>query len=174
MSAWISSACGLSPGPGGFFAKSSRSFPAVNESPAPCKSTTLMRSSLPASLRRSAKPVYMFAVIAFFLAGRLNSIRSMLPDLSVTISLIFWLQLGVRDAGQVSLGHQQRLLVRSVEIRAIKGTREIRYEHPSTFQVQCQADSFHQVGKDDLGLRAPPRRCIHGRTVHGVAAGRIA
>src|ERR1700730_18443499 len=31
--------CGLSPGPGGFLIKSSRSLPAQNESPAPCQST---------------------------------------------------------------------------------------------------------------------------------------
>src|SRR5882724_7041783 len=46
--------------------KSSRSFPAVNESPAPCNNTTFMLSSWSASLSRSASPAYMDAVIAFF------------------------------------------------------------------------------------------------------------
>ena len=36
----VNRAWGLSPGPGGFLMKSSRSLPALNESPAPCQSTT--------------------------------------------------------------------------------------------------------------------------------------
>src|SRR4029077_12026529 len=89
ISAVTNRSCTLSPGFGGFRRKSSRSLPAVNESPAPCKSTTLIPASCPAALIRSATVEYMFAVSAFFLAGRLNWMRRRLPDCSVTISLVF-------------------------------------------------------------------------------------
>src|ERR1700760_1894066 len=88
ISAFIRRACGLSPCPGGFFRKSSTSLPAVNESPAPSQITTRIRSSFTASLKRSARESYMAEVIAFFLAGRFNVTRKMLPESSVKISLI--------------------------------------------------------------------------------------
>src|SRR5882672_6121512 len=77
---------GLSPGLGGFFRKSPRSLPAVNESPVPCTSTTRMPSSVSASLSTSAKAAYMLIVIAFFFAGRLNATPRMRPERSVMIS----------------------------------------------------------------------------------------
>src|SRR5712671_4980100 len=85
----IKVACGLSPGPGGFFRKSSMSLPAQKESPAPCQRTTRMPSSCKALFSRSANVRYMLDVIAFFLAGRFNMTRKMLPDRSVTMSLIY-------------------------------------------------------------------------------------
>src|SRR6267154_3439861 len=88
ISAFIRRACGDSPGPGGFFRKSPTSFPAQNESPAPCQSTTRIPLSLAASLKRSARVAYMLDVIAFFFAGRFNSTRRMLPERSVTMSFI--------------------------------------------------------------------------------------
>ncbi len=80
--------CGLSPGPGGFLAKSSRSLPAVNESPAPWRSRTRVPSSFAAVSRTSARATYMAEVIAFFFAGRLNCTLTTLPDRSVMISFI--------------------------------------------------------------------------------------
>src|SRR5579859_4984757 len=88
INADINVACGLCPGPGGFFRKSSISFPAQNESPAPCQSTTRMLSSCKALFSRSANVRYMLEVIAFFFAGRLNMTRKMLPERSVMISFI--------------------------------------------------------------------------------------
>src|SRR5271169_4388165 len=87
-SAFINRACGESPGPGGFFRKSSISLPAQNESPAPCQSTTRVCSSLAASVKISARVTYMLEVIAFFFAGRFNRTRSTLAERSVIISSI--------------------------------------------------------------------------------------
>jgi hypothetical protein len=87
-SAAISLACGDSPGPGGFFRKSSISLPAQNESPAPCQSTTRVFWSFAASLKMPARARYMADVIAFRFVGRLNWTRKMLPACSVTISFI--------------------------------------------------------------------------------------
>src|SRR5450631_482166 len=87
-SAAISSACGDSPGPGGFFRKSSISLPAQNESPAPCQSTTRVLSSFAASLKMPARATYMADVIAFRFVGRLNWTRKTPPACSVTISFI--------------------------------------------------------------------------------------
>src|SRR5258705_750758 len=87
-SASISRACGKFPGPGGFFRKSSRSLPALNESPAPCQRTTRVFSLFAASLKMPARATYMADVIAFRLVGRFNCTRRMLPACSVTISSI--------------------------------------------------------------------------------------
>src|SRR6202030_4027383 len=57
-------------------------------SPAPCQSTTRMRSSFTASLKIPARVTYMLDVIAFFFVGRFNSMRRTLPDRSVMISSI--------------------------------------------------------------------------------------
>src|SRR3954454_18399974 len=88
ISAFISRACGESPGPGGFFRKSSTSFPAEKDSPAPCQSTTRVRSSLAAALKMSARASYMREVIAFLLVGRFSSTRRTFPHRSVMISSI--------------------------------------------------------------------------------------
>src|SRR6266850_1553314 len=85
-SASFKRACGLPPGPGGFFMKSSRSLPAVNASPAPCQSTTRVRSSFAAPSSKSAMVPYMLEVSAFFFAGRFSWIRRMLPERSATMS----------------------------------------------------------------------------------------
>src|SRR5712671_6710855 len=87
-SASISRACGKFPGPGGFFRKSSRSLPALNESPAPCQRTTRVFSLFAASLKMPARARYMADVIAFRLVGRFSWTRRMLPACSVTISSI--------------------------------------------------------------------------------------
>src|SRR5258705_4323456 len=87
-SASISRACGDSPGPGGFFRKSSISLPAQKESPAPCQRTTRVFSSFAASLKMLARATYRADVIAFRLVGRFNCTRRMLPACSVTISSI--------------------------------------------------------------------------------------
>src|SRR5205823_14942831 len=89
ISASITRACGLSPEPGGFFRKSCMSLPALNESPAPCQSTTRTSSSFAALFNRSANMMYMADVIAFFLSGRFNWIRKMFPERSVMMSLIY-------------------------------------------------------------------------------------
>ena len=68
------------------------------------------------------------------------------------------------------MSNEQRLLVRSIEVRAVNGTAEIGYEHTPTFQVQRQTNSFHQMGKDNLWLFASPRCNIHGRSVHSVTS----
>src|SRR6266568_3679314 len=87
-SASISLACGDSPGPGGFFRKSSISLPAQNESPAPCQSTTRVFASFAALSKMPARATYMADVIAFRFVGRLNWTRKMLPTCSVTISFM--------------------------------------------------------------------------------------
>src|ERR1700722_3733211 len=86
--AFISRACGDSLAAGGFFKKSWMSLPAQKASPAPCQSTTRVRSSLAASLKTSASSMYMADVIAFFFAGRLSLTRRMPPARSVKISSI--------------------------------------------------------------------------------------
>src|SRR5262245_66585847 len=88
MNASIRLACGLSPGPGGFFRKSSTSLPAENASPAAYQSTTRTPLSAAASLKMPASVVYMAAVRAFFLAGRFNSTDKMQAERTVWISLI--------------------------------------------------------------------------------------
>src|SRR5262249_47649012 len=72
----------------GFLRKSTTSLPAQNALPAPCQSTTRTASSLSASLRMSARSVYMPDVIAFFWAGRLSWTRRNAPVRSVIISLM--------------------------------------------------------------------------------------
>src|SRR5712671_4285670 len=94
-SASISRACGDSPGPGGFFRKSSISLPAQNESPAPCQRTTLVFWSFAASLKMLASDRYMADVIAFRFVGRFNWIRRTLPARSVTISSIVEFLIGL-------------------------------------------------------------------------------
>src|SRR5882757_1676641 len=74
--------------------KSSRSFPALNESPAPCSSTTLISSSVAAASTSSATVAYMAEVSAFFLAGRLNCTCRMLSERSVMISVVIRFALG--------------------------------------------------------------------------------
>src|SRR4029077_12642680 len=86
--AFIRRDCGDSPGPGGFFRKSSISLPAQNESPAPCQMTTRVFSSFAASLKMSASATYIADVIAFRFAGRFNWTRSILPVRSVTMSSV--------------------------------------------------------------------------------------
>src|SRR5437870_2946547 len=83
ISASFKRACGLPPGPGGFFMKSSRSLP---ESPAPCQRTTRVRSSFAAPSSKSAMVPYIVEVSAFFFAGRFSWIRRMLPDRSARMS----------------------------------------------------------------------------------------
>src|SRR5215813_4175878 len=65
------------------------SLPAQNASPAPCQSTTRIASSLSASLRMSARLVYMLDVIAFFWAGRLSWTRRIAPEGSVVMEDLF-------------------------------------------------------------------------------------
>src|ERR1700722_8845532 len=88
ISASISRDCGDSPGPGGFFRKSSISLPAQNESPAPCQRTTRVFSSFAASLKMPARATYIADVIALRFAGRFSWTRRMLPECSVTMSSI--------------------------------------------------------------------------------------
>src|SRR5258707_6816254 len=92
ISALIKRACGLSPGPGGFFKKSPTSLPAQNESPAPCQSTTRISSSFAALSNKSARVMYMADVIAFFDAGRFSWTRNTLSERSVTMSVILHLR----------------------------------------------------------------------------------
>src|SRR5713101_1585937 len=92
INAWINCACGLSPGAGGFFIKSSISLPALNEFPAACQSTTRIWSSFAAPLNNSAMVMYMLEVIAFFFVGRFSWMLRMFPERSATMSLIFGLQ----------------------------------------------------------------------------------
>jgi hypothetical protein len=51
-----------------------------------------MSSSFAAALSKSAMVSYIAEVMAFFFAGRLSWIRKMLPERSVTMSLIFHLR----------------------------------------------------------------------------------
>jgi hypothetical protein len=51
------------------------------------------------------------------------------------LSLLIRRKFGIRDAREVPFGEKQRLLVRSVEVRTVNGTAEIRYEHTPTVQI---------------------------------------
>src|SRR5215470_10501388 len=97
--------CGNAPGLGGFLRKSTTSLPALNTFPVLCQSTTRIASSLSASLRMSARFVYMADVIAFFWAGRLSWTRRMPSVRSVIMSLMVCsFSLSVRPALGVFLG----------------------------------------------------------------------
>src|SRR5258708_16386936 len=100
ISALIKRDWGLSLGPMGFLRKSSRSLPAQKESPAPCQSTTRTLSSLAVVLNRSAMGLYIAKVMAFFLAGRLNWTRRILPERSATMSVLGGLRPSVLSAGR--------------------------------------------------------------------------
>src|SRR5262245_42790578 len=135
MKASINRRCGLSPGPGGLFRKSATSLPALNESPAPCHSTTRMLSSRAAPSRRSAIASYMLDVMEFFLAGRFNWMLKTAPDRSVRMSVAAAVSLdtdgvvigpsarlhafGVRDACEIAHADRQHALVGSVQPRRV-------------------------------------------------------
>src|SRR5260370_42105418 len=72
MKALIKRDCGLSSGPGGFFRKSSRSFPAEKGAPAPCQGTPRTLSSFAPEARRAALAMDMSEVIASDLDGEWN------------------------------------------------------------------------------------------------------
>src|ERR1700722_8069542 len=95
--------------------------------------------------------------------------------LVVMVSLLWirWSDFGVGDAGEVALGEEQGLLVGAVEIGAVDRAGEIGEEHPAPFQIQGQADAFHQIGEQNLGVFAGAGRWIHGRAVDGIAARRV-
>src|SRR6516164_4099119 len=99
----IRSPCGKAPGLGGFLRKSTTSLPAQNTFPVLCQSTTLIESSLSASLRTSARLVYMLDVIAFFWAGRLSWTRRMPSVRSVIMSLMVFSFLSIRPVSGVFL-----------------------------------------------------------------------
>jgi hypothetical protein len=42
----------------------------------------------------------------------------------------------------------------TTEIGAVDRAAEVSNEHSTAFQVQSQADTFHQMGEDDLRLLA--------------------
>src|SRR5271170_2882857 len=79
-------------------------------------------------------------------------------------------KLRIRDAGEVSFARKQRLLVRSIEARAVNGAGKIGYEHTAALDIQRQTNPFHQAGEDNLWILAFPRLRIQGRAVHSVAA----
>src|SRR3954466_16015249 len=158
ISAFISRACGESPGPGGLFRKSCTSLPAQKESPAPCQSTTRMRSSLAASLKMPARASYMREVIAFLLVGRFSSTRRMFPDRSVMISSIVQLLLRPDESElRLDAAHSPGEIGRSViacSVVAPKAQgvthfflfgpqirRRVRIRHSFTAQLDDQLDS---------------------------------
>src|SRR6202044_20100 len=90
-------------------------------------------------------------------------------------SVLLWMRrsdFGVGDAGEVALGEEQGLLVGAVEIGAVDRAGEVGDEHAPAFQVQGQADAFHQMGEENLWVFAVARRWIHRRAVYGIAARR--
>ena len=96
--------CGGCPGPGGFFNKSSTSFPEQKQSPGPCQSTTRTRSDAFASLKTSASVAYIAPVIAFFLTGRFSWTLRMVPVSSVRISSIIDSSVPLTPARQAAVG----------------------------------------------------------------------
>ena len=83
------------------------------------------------------------------------------------------LDFGVGDAGEIALGCEKRPLVRPIELRDVERTGEIGHEHAVAWNIQRDADAFHEVRDHDLrhilrGLR------VDGRAVHRVAARGIA
>ena len=62
--------------------------------------------------------------------------------------------LRVCNAGEVSFRKQQRPPVRPIEIDAVDRAAEVSNEHSIAFQVQSQADTFHQMGEPNLRLLA--------------------
>src|SRR4051812_15763403 len=117
-------AWGDSPGPGGFFRKSPTSLPAQKESPAPCQSTTRVRSSLAASLKTSASVTYMLEVIAFFFFGRFNSTRRMPSERSVMISFIAFTPV---PAYEFTAGPRCRAFARRHRLFGYDAANETRY-----------------------------------------------
>jgi len=59
--------------------------------------------------------------------------------------------LGIGDAGEIALSVEEVALVLSVEISGIDRTGEVGDEHLVAGDVEGDADSFHQVGDQDLG-----------------------
>jgi len=74
----------------GFATKSSRSSPAVNQSPLPCRTITLTSALASPCPIASASAVYMAEVRAFFFSGRSIAMRSPSPFSSVCTSPIFF------------------------------------------------------------------------------------
>src|SRR6266853_5889889 len=80
----------------------------------------------------------------------------------------------VCNASQVALSHEQHGRPRAVEPRRIDRAAQVGHEHPTAFEVECDADAFHQVGEQNLRGRTPFATCIHGSAIHRVAPWRIA
>src|SRR6266581_4610195 len=56
----------------------------------------------------------------------------------------------VCDAAQVALCHEQHGRPRAVEPRRIDRAAQVGHEHPTAFEVECDADAFHQVSEQNL------------------------
>ena len=65
-------------------------------------------------------------------------------------------QFSVGDAGEVSLSVEQCLLFRPVETGRIDRAGQIGEEHAAAFEVERDADAFHQVREQNLRRRRAP------------------
>src|ERR1700761_2730772 len=96
-----------------------------------------------------------------------------LVSFSDWLSLEVWRKFRIGNSGKVSLGEEKRLLIRSIEIRAVNGPCEIRHKHPPAFQVQRQTNSFHQVIEENLRFGTRAWLHIHRCSIYCVAKRRI-
>src|SRR4029077_12905162 len=83
-------------------------------------------------------------------------------------------QFRIRDPSEVPFSKEQGPLLRAIKVRAVERAGQIGHEHPSAFEVQCHADSFHQVTKENFRLYTLSWRRIHRRPVYGITARRVA
>src|SRR6185295_15717999 len=159
ISASFKRACGLPPGPGGFFTKSSRSLPALNESPAPCQSTTRVRSSFAAPSSKSAMVPYMLDVSAFFFAGRFSWIRRMLPERSVTMSGMVLPSPSLELRGALL---EKRLRPFLLVVRPGAEAEERRFQRQS-FRLARLQSLVHRFERELHGERSVGKDLLHYR-----------
>src|SRR5271167_3157574 len=76
----------------------------------------------------------------------------------------------IGDAGEVSLRIGKQFFLRTVEPGAIDRAGQVCHKHATARDIQCDADSLHQMVKDDLLTEL----AVNDRTIHGIAAWRVA
>src|SRR4051812_48510917 len=83
-------------------------------------------------------------------------------------------EFNVRDAREVALSRQERSLLRAVEPGPIDRAGEVREKHTAPFEVQRDANAFHEVPNQNLRGRPRPGVRIQWGAVDRVAARRVA
>src|ERR1035438_5801946 len=123
----------------GLCRKPTTSLPAVNASPAPCKSTTRTSGAASAFSNSSASASYISAVSAFFFSGRLIVMRRMAPSLWLSMWLMVWF-LSARPKATA----RKKLLRAPVVSRWQQGI--VREAAPGRGKVRALARHPHSAG----------------------------